>query len=87
MGLDAVEIIIEIEKELNVAFNDEDASNIHTVNDLCNLTFSMLSTLDQEKYTLEGVQQIVISVISNKQGIHYEKIALNSTLVKDLGID
>ena len=86
MGLDAVELIIEIEKRFDIDIDDEDAHYLGKVGDLAR--YVSQKTIGREKeYSYETVLRIVIEILVNNYDLPEGKANSSSHFVDDLGLD
>lgn len=85
MGLDSVELIILIEKELGINFVDSEISKISTVYDVSKYAYILQKGTHGK--TLVEVQNIIIDLSSKVSGLNKSEITLGSDLVKDIGLD
>lgn len=84
MGLDSVELLIEIENEFQIEISNIEAENIATVGDFHKI---ISRKIDLEETTEEAIYQKLRMVLSEKVGIAIEKIDYHARIVDDLEID
>ena len=85
MGLDSVELILLIEKKLDISFVDSEIEKLSTVRDVSEYAFLLQKS--SQKKSLAEAQETVIECINTISGIPKSDIRLDSCIVKDLGID
>jgi len=85
MGLDTVELIVEIEKHFDIAIPDEEAECIATVEQLVDYVY----THQKSGYKIEkkAIDVIVIHLLSTLVGIPKEEVKLHHSFTDDLGMD
>jgi acyl carrier protein len=85
MGLDTVELIVEIEKRFDISIPDKDAENIATIGQLADY----VHTHQKPGYKIEKkeIDQITIHLVSTLIGIPKEEIMLYHSFTNDLGMD
>ncbi len=83
MGLDSVELLVEIEKEFGIEISDLEAENIYTIGDF----YEVILKKDSEEKNIEDVLQRLKTLISNKLGMDIKKLKLEMSIVNDLGLD
>ena len=100
MGLDGVEILMNIEKAFNISIEDEEAQEIETVSDLYDCVLRKINRADikkclenkemineeQKSWTDSQVFKIVQQIISDQIATPVDEITGNARLVDDLGI-
>jgi acyl carrier protein len=86
MGLDAVELIVEIEKHFDIEIDDEDAQYIGKVGELSRYVSKKTIGLEKE-YSYEQVLRIVIRMLVENYGVPEGKANSASHFVDDLGLD
>lgn len=83
MGLDSVELIMEIENHFQINFKDDDIRNVHTIKDLSELTYQILKITSDEKnefiYIHQSIQEYLGKEIKLNDFIfnHFEKNQFN----------
>lgn len=82
MGLDFIEVVLEVEERFCVALDDEACSGMRTVADLAQSVAERLPSPGERAAILNEVRQIV----SECSGVAIEKIEPGSELVRDLGL-
>ncbi|WP_050023708.1 hypothetical protein [Verrucomicrobium sp. BvORR034] len=86
MGLDSVELVLEVEKEFDIVISDEDASKIITVGNFRDLIVRSL----QEKGlnpTDEQVLQRLREIVVEQTGVSPHQVTIEADFVRDLGLD
>ena len=88
MGLDGIEIVMEVEKDFGIKLADADAANVRTVDDLVNLAFANL--MREPERLPDRLRHVVFlhlqTVLSEQMGVRRSKIKSKSRLVEDLGV-
>lgn len=84
MGLDSVELLIEIENEFQIEISNIEAENIITIGDF-HKTISQ--KIDLTKTTEEAIFQKLREVVSDKVGFDIDEIHYQTKIVDDLRID
>ena len=83
MGLDSVELVMEVEKVFDIEISNPEAEKIITVKDFHEC---ILVNLKQEK-TEEEVYAALVQILHEKLGVPLEEIKPHSKIVEDFGID
>lgn len=85
MGLDTVELIVEIEKSFDISIPDEDAECIATVGQLADYIYEN----QKPGYKIEKteIDKDVIHLVSIMSGLPKEEIQLHHSFTNDLGMD
>lgn len=83
MGLDSVELLIEVENTFGVTLHQREVTHVATVEDLHALILRSLDVVENEK----DIYSRLVRLIHLQQNIPIEKIHPHSRLVDDLGID
>ena len=81
VGLDTVELVMDIEERFGINFSDEAASKILTVEDLHKFVLSQLP-----ENTLHRVWDGIVEDLQ-KFGVPRDKIRPEAQIVRDLGLD
>ncbi|MBB3169444.1 phosphopantetheine-binding protein [Simiduia aestuariiviva] len=87
MGLDTVELLMEIEEEFNIKISDEDAAGLGVLGDLSRHVVKMAADQRQIDIKFEVVLRKIIDILVSNYGIPREKINSMSHVVDDLGLD
>ena len=87
MGLDSVDIVIRIEKELNIAIPNGEASQIFTVGDLHEIAWRHLLKSDNNTKCREEMEFIINDIVADVSGADLPQITPEKRLADDLGID
>ncbi len=86
MGMDSIEIIMEVEEELSVDLNDKELSRGRTVADLARVAGTALDRAGRPKPAAD-VLETVRSITAIQLGIPLEKVHAESRFREDLGAD
>jgi hypothetical protein len=86
MGLDAVELIVEIEKRFQIDIEDEDAQYLETVGKLASYV-SEKTAKPKKRYSEVQVLRIVIEMLESNYGVPKGKAISTSHFVDDLGFN
>ncbi len=81
MGLDAVEIVMDVEDHFGIVIDDDEAGRMRTVGDLVALIRSRVD-LPDDSAILNELRAIVADVL----GIDTGKVAFDARFVEDLGV-
>jgi acyl carrier protein len=86
VGLDAVELVMQIEEEFDIAIADHDAETMRTVGDLYN---GILRQLDRtgSSANKEEVWQKLVKIVSRLLRIRPEDVRPSTRFIDDLRID
>ena len=85
MGLDTVELVMDVEEVFEISFSDKEASEIETVGEFYETILSKLPNGEtRKKEVWEQLRKIIGKYISKKD---FEKITPEARIVKDLGIN
>ncbi len=82
MGLDSVELVMEVEDEFGMKLSDQEAESVHTVADLVELVMSRRPDADRQE-VIETVCKLTAEIV----GLKADQVHLHSDLVKDLEYD
>lgn len=83
MGLDAAELIMDVEDEFKVDLADQD-EKVHTVGELQCIVLQKISASGRVAEP-EKVLTKICDLISRKEGISVEKLSAKTRFVEDLG--
>lgn len=88
MGLDSVDLIVQIEKAFDIQIPDSEAEKISTVGHLyaCVERHYVALTKDSGPDRLD-IQTVINHILTERFGIEPQEIAPNKSLTNDLGID
>lgn len=87
MGLDTVELIINMEKHFDIAIPDQEAGQIYTVQDIVNCVYSKISARPEKTMDMKEIEETVIRIVSESSGIPAHEIRLSHSITDDLGMD
>lgn len=95
MGLDSVEMLMEVERTFQVTLSDEEAERLETVGDLHAWLCRELGCREPLQPTLDGASarawtdeeawRVLILIVSDHLGVPVEVIRPDSHIVHDLG--
>jgi acyl carrier protein len=86
MGLDSVELILDVERAFGIETSDPELRKIETVGEFYELIVSKLEVNNREvdrQQVWEGLKSCIIKI----SGVPPDKIIPEARIVKDLGID
>ncbi len=86
MGLDSVELVMEIEEFFEISIPDEDAATMRTVGDVTNYVTQALADLGRPR-PREVVFEQVCGVTCEQCGTTRDQLTEDTSFVNDLGID
>ena len=84
MGLDGVELIMEVEKAFTIQIPDREAENILTVGDLYN---SVWNHVEKEGADRKAIETKINQVIVDTLGVSLKKISPEKGFIDDFGVD
>ena len=92
MGLDSVEIIMDIEDRFGIEITDAEAARCWRVGDLLGCVMAKLETgqsskPERQQWTRPHVLEEIRDVIIEQVGLRRERITLDAGLRGELGID
>ena len=94
MGLDSVDLLVQVEKHFGISISDIEAEKIITVQDFVNIVFSKIlaknhdALLDPKKLcSQQDVEEIIKGIFEKSTGIPAQNIKLKDRISSDLGID
>ena len=84
MGLDSVELILDVEREFGIEIGDAEAAELTTVGDLlaC-ITRNLVPGAEAPP----DVCPRLVRLLASSSGVKPERIDRNTGIVRDLGID
>ncbi len=84
MGLETVELVMEIEDKFNIQISNEDASNFETIGDIFENIIKVLNIKkENEELIWEKLKKIVILQL----GVKPNQVTKDARIIKDLNID
>jgi len=89
MGLDAVELVLAVEKEFAITIDDKDAEKITTPRLLADCVVARLGAMapgEKTEWTSGSILQRVIQLAATQIGVPAEKVLPDSHFVEDLGM-
>jgi hypothetical protein len=92
MGLDSVELLMEIEKEFSIRVEDREAEMVRTVQDLYDLVWMTIQRKARNHNESASISKNIAfsrtrELISISTGIELDKILPHHNLKKDLNLD
>lgn len=87
MGLDSVELIMDIEKEFDLTIPDEVAAKMNTVGDLHGYLCAEMKRLGRTGWGSVFVLERMTEIICRNLGIKPERVVPTARFVDDLGVD
>ena len=88
MGMDQVELVMEIEDTFGVRVPEEEAQLMSTVGDVTEwLVAELRADAPHGKWTRAQVQQQLYRIISSQLGVREEQLHPGARFVEDLGAD
>ena len=88
MGLEIVELILEIEKHFSIRLPDQELEKTETVESLCKLIRA--HCVQQKGFNASSyatIYQYLVTLLKNDFGVELDQIHPHSKFVKDLGLD
>lgn len=87
MGMDTVELVMDIEEKYNLDIKDEETEKLFTVQSLCDYILEN-GFPEEERDSKSGeVYDFVCLILVERFGVPREDIKLESRFVEDLGLD
>lgn len=86
MGLDTVELVMEIEKTFGISIPDSDAATLCTVGDLHGYILTARTTVGQP-VAAEQVWTRLCDILEHGYGVRRTKITPKARIGADLGLD
>ncbi len=91
MGLDSVELIMEIEEHFDINFEDRIAQQMETVGDVLRIVLAKVQAKndDSEDKSLSEPEVLLQlqKIIARSGGVQIERVTLDARIVSDLGIN
>ena len=84
MGLDSVELLLQIEEEFGITFSDDEAIKIETVGQFRD---AVLGKVAPRTYTREYIFDRIRGVLIKDFGVSADQISPEARIVRDLGVD
>ena len=86
MGLDTVELVIQIEKTFSITIHDQEAEKIVTVGDIHDF---LMQAIDADGRALDSDQVWgqLTDILSDDYGVSRAKTTLDAGFIRDLGLD
>lgn len=87
MGLDGVEIVMEVEQEFGVTLGDAEVAGVRTVGDLVELVASKAPTnAPGQPRSRTDIVETVRRIVGNQMGVEYQWMPMETRFIEDLGI-
>lgn len=88
MGLETVELVLDIEKHFSIDLLDESLGEVETVESLCQLTRNTcVAKYGAKAHSNSYVYQYIVELLHSEFDIPKVIIFPSSRIVKDLGLD
>lgn len=87
MGLDTVQLVMDVEEAFDIEISNEEAENILTVGQLAECTARLVSKKSNEQITSAQTLPKIRDILENNFGIPKERIHKDAKIVDDLGLD
>lgn len=85
MGLETVEIVLEIEDAFSISIPDDRANRVRTVGDLVELVRELVVAKRGNDARVMSIEPHVRLIVSDQLNIPLQRIASDSRFVEDLG--
>ena len=85
MGLDSVEIVLDVEDAFQIDISDEEARKVFTVGELYNLILSKIDV--QEQNRKQDVWELLCKIVVRILGVKPELVTPEARFVQDLRMD
>ncbi|HWB28699.1 MAG TPA: hypothetical protein VG738_24670 [Chitinophagaceae bacterium] len=85
MGLDTVELVVEIEKTFDISIANDIAAKVTTVADFYNVVEKYVE--EGNNYTREEIVRAVNSIVANFTRLPLDEITPGKRICEDLGLD
>ena len=83
MGIETVELLVDIENEFEITISNFEAEKLITVKNYYEIIIPKLNTNESDENILKRLK----SVINSKTGVNFNEIRLESRICQDLGLD
>lgn len=87
MGLDSVELIMEVEDEFGIKIDNGEAGGIRTVGDMLRIVREKVGHREDSKVGDEALWDSLRAIIAEELRIPVEEMELESRFVEDLNMD
>lgn len=81
MGLDSVQLIIDIENEFGISIPDAEAEKISTIRDFSECVVRLTGK------ELEEVEFKIMTILHESLGVEWNRLKPSARIVDDMGID
>ena len=86
MGLETVELRLDIEKKFLISISDEDSAELGYVSDLAKYV-SVRTNNSPKEFSYEEALSIIIDMLVSKYNVERQSVSSASHLIRDLGLD
>ena len=88
MGLDIVEMVIEVETSFGISISDQDASHLRTVGDLYQCVVAAVDPADESAKSYQGaLWERYLNVLEQEIGVRRSELRPEARFVQDLAMD
>ena len=87
MGLDTVELVMDIEKSFGIKISDSEAASVATVGEIASLIALKIERRDGRKVSYKESLPELINILVQNFGVPRQLINTTSHVVYDLGLD
>jgi acyl carrier protein len=87
MGLDGVELLVAVEKKLDIEITNTEAEKIETVGHFHDCVWKLVQNKEGNQLTRTEIEDIINYTIHDLCSINLKEITPEKRIVKDLGID
>lgn len=83
MGLDAVELVMDVEKEFDISISDQEAGSTRTIKDLVLL----IDSKSRNNITQESIYHHLTVILTKDYGININQIHPEARFIDDLNLN
>lgn len=87
MGLNMLEIAMEVEQEFDIEIPDDAAAEIRTVGDLTDWVYIAMDPKNPSGWTQPRIEQTVHEIVAKQLGVKVADLRPTTRFVEDLGAD